>query len=157
MAGADVNQELSILFPERYDLKLGGELLTVTPFKAGSLPRLIPALSKLAGVLAAIDWKKVGFKKSETEDHQGNITGTTLEITPETLQAISQICEEGGETFKELMALAVGKTKEWFDQLDLDEGIELAVMVLWVNQDFFEKRLMAVFDKLSRVKAGLPK
>jgi hypothetical protein len=151
MAEKDPVQELSVLFPASYELSLGGENITLRPFKAGALPKLIPAMARMANVFMGIDWQKVTFGATETKDEHGNV-GVKFKISPETFEVIATICEEGGETFKEIIALAVGKTAEWFDELDLAEGIELAGMVILANQDFFEKRLMEVLNRLVKAK-----
>ncbi|EGO64167.1 hypothetical protein [Acetonema longum] len=150
MSEQETVQELAALFPPTYELKLGGETVSLRPFKAGALPKLIPAMARLAGVLATMDWEKMAFGLNETSEERG--VAAAFRISPETFQVVTALCEQGGETFKEIIALAVGRSPQWFDELDLAEGIELAGMVLMVNKDFFAKRLTEVLNKLIAVK-----
>lgn len=41
----------------------------------------------------------------------------------------------------DFLVLALGKDREYFDNIESDEGVELAVAVWQVNQDFFVQKL----------------
>jgi hypothetical protein len=61
----------------------------------------------------------------------------------------------GGEDVLMCLAVAAGKSREWFDKLPLDQGIELLAVVISENQDFFVNHVMPHLATLTeRFKAA---
>lgn len=87
-----------------------GETITVRPIKFGQLPQVL---------------KHVGALFSSLEGDELNIT---------------RALTEGGEDVLAILAIVTGKPREWFDSLEMDEGIALLTAAVRVNSDVFQKK-----------------
>ena len=58
------------------------------------------------------------------------------------------IGERGGDLLSAI-ATAVGKPREWVDDLDADDAVLLASTVIEVNADFFTRQVMPRLSALS--------
>jgi hypothetical protein len=65
---------------------------------------------------------------------------------------VVEIAAAGGEDLINLVMLATGKSRAWFDELPMDEGLELIAAIITVNRDFFVARMAPI---LTRVTAAL--
>lgn len=123
----DMIQDLKAILPRSKTLELGGETITLKPFRFDQIPLILPKLSALMALI---------------EDGQAAV-----------MMAGSQLLQD----LQELFALATGKPKEWIEQLDAHDGIELTVAVSELNEGFFQAvlaslpRLTAVMDRLGRL------
>lgn len=106
--------EVALLFPQGKTVTLKGEEILIKPFGFGKFPKVL-ALMK-------------GFKPPAE--------GTALNTFN-----IAEMVADNAEGVMDLAALATGKDKKWFDDVGMDEGIELLKVVLEVNADFFVRRL----------------
>lgn len=122
----DQSQDLQTLLPER-DVTVKGETIAVSPFKFGQLPKAFRLMRPLGDVL-----RTSGVLL---------ISGTNLIMASDWPLKLPDIVAEGGEALIELLAFAIGKPREWFDDLDIDEGVALTRKVVEVNGDFFAKRI----------------
>lgn len=111
--------ELQTLFPEKI-IKVHGEDLVLKPLTFGQLPKAIKIVEKLGGLF------ETTFKKSKVTDANTVMKFITL----------------GGDDFIDLMCLGVGKPREWFDTLPMDEGISLTISFIEVNVSFFTQRVL---------------
>jgi len=108
--------ELEQLFPVPVEVRVGGELLALTPIRLGEVPSLARVLAPLAGQIGRedTDW---------------------LEL----------LAQHGGSVLTAL-SIASRKPREWIDQLPVDEAIRLAAALLEVNADFFVHRVVPALE-----------
>ena len=118
-----MSDDLKVLAPqETVSTKLGG--VVVKPFKFTQFPRVIEILS--------------GFSSSINIDNL------------EAGDIVNLLMRNQGEDLFELLCMASGKDKEWLDELEADEGIELLMKVVEQNMDFFNKKLIPSIAKFSQ-------
>lgn len=116
--------EISTLFPGQEVKLQSGEVITIKPFTFGQLPKALKIGQKLGVLLSDL------YRQGKFED-QANVS-----------QNLMVIIGEGGEDLLELIGLGIGKSREWFDTLQGDDGITLTIAFLEVNIDFFTKKMM---------------
>lgn len=118
-----MNQELKVLVPnEKISTKIGD--IEIKPFKFTQFPRVIEILS--------------GFGSEVNLD---NLTAGDI---------VNLLMKNQGEDLFELMCMSSGKDKEWLDELEADEGIELLIKVVEQNMDFFNKKLIPSITRFSK-------
>ena len=115
--------DLNILFPSS-TVELSSGAVTVKPFTFGQLPKV---LNKARTIYGAI---------SHLMDGGGDETLVVIEIM-----------SVGGEDLLELVSLSIGKPREFFDTLQMDEGVRLVSTFLEVNLSFFVQRVLPEFKK----------
>ncbi len=114
--------ELEILMPLGEVVTLAsGEPITIKPYTFGQLLKALKYLTVLIDVM----------------------DGTELDI----LRALAS----HGEEVIGLIMLATGKERDFFENLDSAEGIDLALATYRVNSDFFARKLM---PKLNQFQAS---
>ena len=108
--------ELEQLFPVPVEVRVGGELLALTPIRLGEVPSLARVLAPLAGQIGRedTDW---------------------LEL----------LAQHGGSVLTAL-SIASRKPREWIDPLPVDDAIRLAAALLEVNADFFVRRVVPALE-----------
>ena len=110
--------DLETLIPPGVLITVAGETLTLKPLKVGSLPAFLRAISPVMQSLTA--------------------------------PAIDWLAlfGERGDDLLAAIAIAVGKPREWVDDLAADEAILLAAKVIEVNADFFTQTVIPKLDGL---------
>jgi hypothetical protein len=110
--------DLETLIPPSVQITVAGETLTLKPLKVGSLPAFLRAISPVMQSLTA--------------------------------PAIDWLAlfGERGDDLLSAIAIAVGKPREWVDDLAADEAILLAAKVIEVNADFFTQTVIPKLDGL---------
>jgi hypothetical protein len=110
--------DLETLIPPGVQITVAGEMLTLKPLKVGSLPAFLRAISPVMQSLTA--------------------------------PAIDWLAlfGERGDDLLSAIAIAVGKPREWVDDLAADEAILLAAKVIEVNADFFTQTVIPKLDGL---------
>jgi hypothetical protein len=110
--------DLETLIPPGVLITVAGETLTLKPLKVGSLPAFLRAISPVMQSLTA--------------------------------PAIDWLAlfGERGDDLLSAIAIAVGKPREWVDDLAADEAILLAAKVIEVNADFFTQTVIPKLDGL---------
>ena len=110
--------DLETLIPPGVQITVAGETLTLKPLKVGSLPAFLRAISPVMQSLTA--------------------------------PAIDWLAlfGERGDDLLSAIAIAVGKPREWVDDLAADEAILLAAKVIEVNADFFTQTVIPKLDGL---------
>jgi hypothetical protein len=110
--------DLETLIPPGVQITVAGETLTLKPLKVGSLPAFLRAISPVMQSLTA--------------------------------PAIDWLAlfGERGDGLLAAIAIAVGKPREWVDDLAADEAILLAAKVIEVNADFFTQTVIPKLDSL---------
>lgn len=121
--------DLDQVFPQGSDISIAGENLTVKPLKVGQLPGFLRAIGPVM-----------------------------THLSGEAIDWLAVLGERGGDLLAAI-AIAVGKPRDWVDDLAPDEAVLLAATVIEVNADFFSRqvvpRLSGLFDRIARaVPAG---
>lgn len=110
--------DLEKLIPQAVELLINGEALSIKPLKVGQMPAFLRAISPVMQHL------------------------TRTEIDWLTLFG------QQGDDLLSAIAIAVGKPRQWVDDLAADEAILLAAKVIEVNADFFTRTVMPKLDGL---------
>ncbi len=110
--------DLEKLIPQALELTVNGETLAVKPLKVGQMPAFLRTISPVMQHL------------SRTEIDWLTLFG------------------ERGDDLLSAIAIAVGKPRQWVDDLAADEAILLAAKVIEVNADFFTRTVMPKLDGL---------
>ena len=127
--------ELATLFPGKEINLATGETITIKPFTFGQLPKAIKIGQKIGGLLAEM------YKQGKFEDQS------------KTSANLMFILSEGGEDLINLIGLGINKPRDWFDNLQGDDGINLTIAFLEVNIDFFTKKMMPqILEAMQKVK-----
>jgi hypothetical protein len=110
--------DLEKLIPQALELTVNGETLAIKPLKVGQMPAFLRTISPVMQHL------------SRTEIDWLTLFG------------------ERGDDLLSAIAIAVGKPRQWVDDLAADEAILLAAKVIEVNADFFTRTVMPKLDGL---------
>ena len=118
--------DLEKLIPQALELTVNGETLAIKPLKVGQMPAFLRAISPVMQHL------------SRTEIDWLTLFG------------------ERGDDLLSAIAIAVGKPRQWVDDLAADEAILLAAKVIEVNADFFIQRVLpSLTEAATRVSQTL--
>lgn len=104
--------DLDILVPQPVELTIAGEILAIRPLKVGQMPAFLRA-----------------------------ITPVMHQLTGNSINWLALLGEHGDELLSAI-AIAVGKPRDWVDELAADEAILLSAKVIEVNADFFTRTVM---------------
>ena len=110
--------DLETLIPPGVQITVAGETLTLKPLRVGSLPAFLRAISPVMQSLTAPAIDWLG------------------------------LFGERGDDLLSAIAIAIGKPREWVDDLAADEAILLAAKVIEVNADFFTQTVIPKLDGL---------
>ncbi len=110
--------DLNTLIPQAVELLIGGETLAIKPLKVGQMPAFLRAISPVTA----------------------HLTG------PETDWLV--MFGDHGDDLLSAIGIAVGKPRQWVDELAADEAILLAAKVIEVNADFFTRQVIPKLDVL---------
>ena len=135
------DKQLRVLFPAR-DIEVAGERMTLRPFPFGKLPKVIGYLGDMMHLITNIPEELIAVMEGEDAEND-------WKVNPELIGYFTTVIEIGGENILNMMALAVGKPREWVDELDPDEGLLLLMDVFEVNYDFFKQRFAPAFKKIT--------
>ena len=111
--------QLETLFPLGKQLTIRDVNLTIKPFRFGELSRVLKAADPI-------------FSSLFTALKQGN----------NQIEMITTIVAESNDSIVDLIQISTKQPREWIEQLDIDEGVELFMSVLEVNGDFFVRRVL---------------
>lgn len=112
--------ELEVLFEQAKTFTINGEQVTVRPFKFGHLPQVLKLLRSVGGL----------FAHYQSQDKLNS------------MEAIIHIVGEAGDDLIKALVLNTGKPREFWDEIDSDEGLEVMIHFLIVNIGFFTKRVL---------------
>ena len=110
--------DLDKLVPQACEITLAGETVSVKPLKVGQMPAFLRA-----------------------------ITPVMQQISGEGIDWLALFGQQGDDLLT-AVSIAVGKPREWVDDLAADEAIVLAAKVIEVNADFFTRTVMPRLDDL---------
>lgn len=146
----------AIMPGEPQTVTVRGEEFVIKPFKFPQYGKAIKAVTRILSILnlqerfAEIAKAVQAEQGEDAELPLNELLGSLLDF-----DAIATVCDEAPEEIINLMALATGKPREWFDEVE-EDGIELAGAVLGVNLSFFIQKIVpAIVSAANRVKAGL--
>ncbi len=112
--------DLDTLIPQTIELVIDGEPLAIKPLKVGQMPGFLRAISPVM-----------------------------QQLTRSEIDWLALFGERGDDLLSAI-AIAVGKSRAWVDELAADEAILLAAKVIEVNADFFTRtvipKLNGLFD-----------
>ena len=130
-----MSNEMNTLFPGK-EIQLNTvETIIIKPFTFGQLPKAIKIGQKIGGLLANM------YQQGKFEDQSQTSANLML------------ILSEGGEDLINLMSLGINKPRDWFDQLQGDDGLNLTIAFLEVNIDFFTKKMMPqILEAMKKVQ-----
>ena len=117
--------DLEKLIPQALELTVNGETLAIKPLKVGQMPAFLRTISPVMQHL------------SRTEIDWLTLFG------------------ERGDDLLSAIAIAVGKPRQWVDDLAADDAILLAAKVIEVNADFFTRTVLPKLDGLFTRAKGL--
>jgi hypothetical protein len=110
--------DLEKLIPQALELSINGETLAIKPLKVGQMPAFLRAISPV----------------------MQHLTKTEIDWLA--------LFGERGDDLLSAIAIAVGKPRQWVDELAADQAIVLAAKVIEVNADFFTRTVMPKLDGL---------
>ena len=123
--------ELNVLLPQGKELKIRDANLTIKPFKFGELPKVFKAIDPISKSLF---------------DALGG--GNQIEM-------ITGLVANGGDGIIDLMVIGSKQSREWVEDLEMDEGIEVFSAILEVNASFFvQKVLPTINSRMEAIQAG---
>ena len=110
--------DLDKLVPQACEVTLAGETVSVKPLKVGQMPAFLRAIAPV----------------------MQQISGDGIDWLA--------LFGERGDDLLTAVSIAVGKPREWVDDLAADEAIVLAAKVIEVNADFFTRTVMPRLEDL---------
>lgn len=115
--------ELAELLPLGETVTVKGQEIKILPFKFGQLPQVLGHIGALA---VAAEGDEFNLIRAFTE---------------------------GGESVIACLVIATGKPREWFDTLEMDEGVALLTAVIKTNSDLFEKKILPLIGQM-KIRTG---
>lgn len=122
---SNTTEELQTLFPDE-SITVNGEELKIKPLTFGQLPKALKVMEKLGGLFVQT------FGKEDA-----------------TQADMLSFLAQGGDELLELICMGVGKPKSWFDNVPMDEGIQLSIKFVEVNSSFFTQRVLPLLVKVT--------
>ena len=116
--------EMQTLFPGKELTLSTGEKITIKPFTFGQLPKALKLSQKIGQALA-------------NAYNEGKLTDSKVAVT-----SALEVLADGGEDIIELVGLATGKKREWFDTVPGEDTIDILNAFVEVNKDFFIQKIM---------------
>ena len=125
------HEELKRIFPQEIYRLERGEEISVSPVPFGKLARFGEALGSVISklMLSGMDMEKLEVKE------MGRLFGSAF------------------EEIVEIMALVLGKDREWFNEITLGDGLGLATII--VKQNFNEDAKKKLTDFLQRIPSSI--
>lgn len=115
---------LQQLFPIGKELTIGDKTLRITPFKLGELPRVFRAVEPITGLVM----EAFGSKTNQ-------------------IASLTKIMVGGGDNILDLIAIGSRQPREWVEQLEADQGIDLLAVVIEVNASFFVQKVLPILNR----------
>lgn len=124
--------ELNTLFPIPQVVTINGVTLSLTPFKLGELPKVFRTIEPITKLI--VD----AMGSSDTQ-----------------IDSLVKVIVQGGDNILDLLAVGSRQSREWVDQLETDQGIQLLLAILEINSSFFVQRVLPLITKVTnKVPAG---
>jgi len=146
----DVTNDLDILFPDGYPVMVNGEELRVQPFPFRRFPKVSKLLVPIMQALVQQDISAFNPQMLESSS-----TNERLATVGDLMCKLFTLAGDEGENFLELLALAIKKDVDWFDNVSMDEGVSIAIAVFHANKDMIVKKIFPMVQALSVTSAGV--
>jgi len=124
--------DLDVIEPAATSASFNGREIHITPLKVGQLPAFARAIKPISGVI------------------EGMATG---KLAPDLFTLLAMVGEHG-ESVVEAVSIATGVDRDELMRSTPDQLIELAIVAVRVNADFFKGRLTPAI--LAAVKKAAP-
>lgn len=116
--------EIQTLFPGKEVTLSTGETITIKPFTFGQLPKALKLSQKIGQALA-------------DSYNAGKLSDAKVAVS-----AAIEVLAEGGEEIIELVGLATGKPRAWFDTVPGEDTLDILNAFIEVNKDFFTQKVL---------------
>lgn len=113
-------EELEVLYPQNKSISIKGVDLTIQPFKFGQLQSVFKTIEPVAQIFAQL-----------VDREQNN-----------QIQVITSIITNGGDNIRDFLVIGTKQSKEWVDDLEVDEAIEVLTALVEVNTGFFIQKIL---------------
>ncbi len=121
-------KELETLVPDSNVVNIKGQEIEIKPFKFFNLLRVLRIILRAS--------EDVSFT-------------TTDEFT------IIKLLSENPEALVEIFSIATGKNRDFFEDLDTDEGVELVTKIYKTNESFFIQKVQPKLESLGLNRSEL--
>lgn len=115
---------LQQLFPIGKELTIADKTLRITPFKLGELPKVFKVVEPITSLV---------MEAFGSQDNQ--------------IKSLTRIMVGGGDNVIDLIAIGSRQPREWVEQLDADQGVELLAAVIEVNASFFVQKVLPILNR----------
>ena len=119
-------QELDALIPEERKVRIKGEEFTIQPFKFLNVLKVL----------------KIVFNV---------ISETSLSDADEF--TLIKVLSDNPDQMLQVFNLATNKPAKWFEDIDMDEGVDLITTIYKVNEDFFIQKLKPKLQSLNLLRS----
>jgi len=126
-----MSNELEQLFPTGKTISINDENLTIKPFKFGELPKVFKAIGPMTSTL-----------------------GNLLQNRDASFAAIAGLITDGGDSIIDLMVVGSRKPREWVEELEMDQGVEVLTAIFEVNADFFIRKVLPLVNTKMEKASG---
>lgn len=142
--------ELEILFPNN-EIELAGEKMNLRPFVFGKWPIVI---SKAAGIISIV--------LDAVHEHGEEVLDVSLKkdnfrVSPQAYDLFFKLIDQGGDNLYDILAISARKDREWVDNLEGEDGVNLLIGTFLINKDFFLNRVIPMFQGLKKTVEKKPK
>jgi len=116
--------DLTQIFPVPQQLTINGQVISITPFKLGEIPKVFKVIDPITKLILS------ALTSSENQ-----------------MESLAKIMVQGGENILDLLALGTRQPRTWIDDLETDQGVQLLIKVLEVNSSFFVQRVLPLITQ----------
>ena len=134
-----MSDDIHSLFPNK-EVTVGGEAVTIRPFFFGEMPTVIKMIYPIISASGLSQMLRVVEK-------DGAMT-VSLKIPENMVDILLDVILEGSEPIMALLSFALKKDREWFNTIQVDEGVDLVTTWFEVNRDFFVQLVLPKIMKL---------
>ncbi|MDE2455665.1 MAG: hypothetical protein KGL43_18920 [Burkholderiales bacterium] len=131
--------DLETLAPTPREVTAKGDTVAIAPFYFGQFPRVM-------GLLRQIGQQVQGTGIMSISTGGGN---AQFSLASNWAERLPEVFEQAGEPWLDLLAMAIGKPRKWFDTLAADEGLLLSQAMVEVNLDFFARKLLPLIQGMT--------
>ena len=114
------------------EVEINGEVLPVSPLKAGQLAKALRAAKPLFAYLQTREQKHISV----------------------TVDLIVELLSEASDGLFDILAVMAGKPRAWVEDQDPFDLAELAIVLFGVNRDFFTRQAATRLPKLTTMIRG---
>jgi len=117
--------ELNKIFTVPLQLTIQGAVINLTPFKMGELPTVFKTINPIS---------KLILDAVQSPENQ--------------LDSMMKVMTLGGDNVLDLIAIGAKQSRQWVDELEMDEGVALIAAILEVNASFFARKVLPLLTQV---------